>query len=676
MTFFEPAPISLKKEYPNGIKEVRLEKSAVKSIVDATRNLNIEFRDGKTVALQYYAWIDVHLNADFVSFDEKGSPQTVFYLVEDSSPEEFSVEVFGADEWVNIEIIPDKSGKGGAITFSPKVSGKFTQTASIQFSNGMRSLEIPFTIICEDFKFADGSVSKSFQFKEYERYFEIRMNEADKGVEVLVPDECRSWLQAVSSTVNVDEVDLTYICVLVSENTENAVREACLTVRREGIRRELPIEIRQIGADSPGALKKGLVEFYRALGGDRWQENENWCSDKPMFEWYGVTASNVTAKTLFGQDGFTYFGTDDKWFLELGGNNMQGTIPEEFWQACENFSSIRITYEYLAGSSLSPLVWHDELEVLDLSMTFMDANLTPAIAKTENLLYLNLQCCNVNGALPTELTGLKNLQEINLRECGVTGVIPSSIGNLTRLQNLYLDHNMELGGEMPSSIYNLENLRNLDLGSTKVGGHLSTDIVKLRNLYCFDISGCEFEGTIPEEFGTIDELSVYDFQGNYFTAIPEFVRYHGYNSKAYREWVGSAGFPLGVPFYQRDKKDGRPADYIVTVPNAFQIPDIIVDGQPLSRPGYYVDYEKCNMFPMPVWANVKYGIFNWIMYHDGEAKYPEYPYADDLQYPADEYYFDGKDWRHSKLEYPAREYWFDGKSWAHDPSCPWDMEYR
>ena len=76
-----------------------------------------------------------------------------------------------------------------------------------------------------------------------------------------------------------------------------------------------------------------------------------------------------------------------------------------------------------------------------------------------------------------------------------------------------------------------------------------------------------------------------------------------------------------------------------------------------------------------MWARIKYGIFCWNMCRDGEFKNPEFPDADDLQYPATEYYYDGSSWRHPKLEYPAREYWFNGSSWVHDAACPWDREY-
>lgn len=673
-TFHNPTPVTIDKEYPEGIREVTLSKSAVKTLVDTGRKLSIEFKDGKSAALTYYAWLEASLNNDFVSFGEDNESQYIFYQVEDSEPAKFTVSVVGGETLVSTSIESDKSGKGGCITFTPISSGYFTETIAVEFSNGEKNVSIPVSLIKEEFKFADGTVEKTFSFREYERYFEVGMSRADKSVEVSVPKDA-PWLQACVSNVNVDGVDQTTLCFLLAENIGSNARHTTVTVSKEGIHREMKIDVSQIGSEMEGSLKRGLTAFYNSLNGANWNHNENWCSDKQMFDWYGITASMVASRALFGGDGFVYFGTDDKWILDLEANNMRGEIPMEFWQACPCFEFITIAGEYLPTSSLSDLVWHEGLVKLDLTMTFMKTPLTPAIANAKNLQTLNLQCCSIPGTIPEEITGLSHLREVNLRECGLTGTLPFSLGNLQELEILLLDHNMNLGGTLPSGFYQLHSLRSFDIGSTQIGGSLSPDIKHLDNLEDFYISGCEFEGTIPEEFGQLENLTAYDFQGNYFTRIPQFVRYIGFNSKEYKQWVGSAGFPLGVPYYQRNKKDGRPENYIVTVPNAFVIPDIIVDGKPLPRAGYYVDYDKCYLMPLPEWAHIKYGIYTWNMCRDGEFKEPVYPYADDLQYPANEYYFDGKDWRHRNLEYPAREYYYNGSSWVHDASCPWDKEH-
>ena len=35
--------------------------------------------------------------------------------------------------------------------------------------------------------------------------------------------------------------------------------------------------------------RQALIDFYKATDGDHWYVNTNWCSDKPLDEWFGVT---------------------------------------------------------------------------------------------------------------------------------------------------------------------------------------------------------------------------------------------------------------------------------------------------------------------------------------------------------------------------------------------------
>lgn len=42
-----------------------------------------------------------------------------------------------------------------------------------------------------------------------------------------------------------------------------------------------------------------LIKFYHDTGGDNWTRNDNWCSDKPLEEWYGVTCNNGRVERLY-----------------------------------------------------------------------------------------------------------------------------------------------------------------------------------------------------------------------------------------------------------------------------------------------------------------------------------------------------------------------------------------
>lgn len=671
-SFDSPSPITIRREYPEGIPSVSVPRSVVGSYHEDGRDIIVEFVDGKTASLQFSAWLSVRFNGNALCFDGDDTPKELTFEVTDSCPDSISVSVDWDRELVRCEPLFDALTQEGKIVVCPVEDKQFATQLSVRVSNGRKTVIRTVSVSRTDFRFADGTLSKEFSFPDYERYFELEMHCADTSVKVSTSAE---WIRATVTTANVDGVDRTVACILVSENREKVTRTATVSITRTGSSVVIPVTVRQAGFGTEGSLRYGLESFYGSLNGNSWARHDNWCTDRPLFEWYGVSACQLTSKSLFGEEGFVYFGTDDRWSLDLAANGMRGEIPMCFWKACRSFENIRISSEYLPTSTVPACVWHDGLVSLDLSMSFMNVPLTDAVKNAVSLKMLDIQCCNVGGCLPEAFTGMTSLERVNMRECSISGHLPASIGNLKNLRELYLDHNMSFGGTLPDSFYSLVSLTDFDISATEIGGVLKREIRNLRNLEGFWICGCEFEGTIPEEFGLIGNLVGYDFDGNYFTALPEFVRYYGYNSRYAKEWVGSAGFPVGVPYYQRNKDAGRPENYIVEVPDCIELGEIIVDGKPLRRPGYYVDFSKCRQLPFPVWAHVRYGIWCWTIGRIDEMKYPLYPVADDLQYPADEYYYDGTDWRHPKLEFPAREYYRDGDRWMHDPLCPWDREY-
>ena len=67
--------------------------------------------------------------------------------------------------------------------------------------------------------------------------------------------------------------------------------------------------------ETPAADRAILVDFFYSLGGTGWADNTNWLDGDPCLNsWFGVTC-----------------GTGDVIvYLQLPGNNLQGTIIENF----------------------------------------------------------------------------------------------------------------------------------------------------------------------------------------------------------------------------------------------------------------------------------------------------------------------------------------------------------
>ena len=55
-------------------------------------------------------------------------------------------------------------------------------------------------------------------------------------------------------------------------------------------------------------LKQALIDLYQSTNGDNWTRKDNWCSDKPVEEWYGISNRN------------------GKYYINLPSNNLTGGI--------------------------------------------------------------------------------------------------------------------------------------------------------------------------------------------------------------------------------------------------------------------------------------------------------------------------------------------------------------
>ena len=63
-----------------------------------------------------------------------------------------------------------------------------------------------------------------------------------------------------------------------------------------------------------------LVAFYNATGGPTWWNNENWLSNAPIHDWYGVNTNAEGRVTELDFSGSSQFS---------GGNNLSGHLPAE-----------------------------------------------------------------------------------------------------------------------------------------------------------------------------------------------------------------------------------------------------------------------------------------------------------------------------------------------------------
>lgn len=168
-----------------------------------------------------------------------------------------------------------------------------------------------------------------------------------------------------------------------------------VTMKR--INREISIApgtIKNIGlidnlTDQTEVEREALMAFYNAMDGDNWKDNTNWCSDRPIGEWYGI-------------------GTDQNGLvasLDLRENNLSGSLHEA------------VPYLYDLSS-----IWNLSLPTNDI-VGFIPED----IGKMSSLVLFDIQDNDVQGSIPASFADIKGLQYLWLYANGLSGDVPEEI---------------------------------------------------------------------------------------------------------------------------------------------------------------------------------------------------------------------------------------------------------
>ena len=228
-----------------------------------------------------------------------------------------------------------------------------------------------------------------------------------------------------------------------------------------------------------------LTIFYYSTNGDQWLRKDNWLSDKPLYEWYGIDTD---------QNGV--------WQMDLGDNKLSGVIPPVIGEL----------------SNLQDLLINNYR-----NQSLDDAQLTgqipPEIGKLQNLKQLVLVGNKLSGNIPEEIGNMANLGRLDLSSNQLSGSIPSSIGKLTKLTYLDLSGN-RLTGSIPRVMGNMTALQvflinggyitgagggsvtvgdSIDITTNQISGEIPVEFARLPNLENFSAIQNRLSGNIPEE---------------------------------------------------------------------------------------------------------------------------------------------------------------------------------
>ena len=251
----------------------------------------------------------------------------------------------------------------------------------------------------------------------------------------------------------------------------------------------------------PPLSQRDILEaFYEATGGPNWHNSENWLTDAPLSEWYGVNADgsgNVTG-------------------LYLSSNMLVGRIPAEL-AGLTDLRNLELSYNYLLEGPIPTGLFNlPGLQTIGLSRVGVGGPLPSAIGRLSNLERLRMRSSRISGPIPPELGRLTNLRTLDLGYNYLTGPIPPSLGNLTKLDFLSLIWN-ELSGSIPADLGRLSALTTLLLSLNQLTGEIPGELGDLTALQTLNLGENELTGPIPAELGDLANLGTLDLSNNALT---------------------------------------------------------------------------------------------------------------------------------------------------------------
>ena len=276
---------------------------------------------------------------------------------------------------------------------------------------------------------------------------------------------------------------------------------------------------------NPPEQRAALEAFYVTTGGDNWTNNENWLTDSPLDQWYGITTDqegNVTEISLIR-------------------NNISGTIPPEVGDL-KTLKGLNLSYNDLSGDIPNELGNLEELTSLNLFSNKLTGTIPPELGNLRSLSFFSLAVNDLGGVIPKELGRLTELEHIfiqgnpfkgcipdplhhiavndfdlvTLPYCGFNPSVPDDRAVLVKLYNStdgdnWRNNDNWLSDRPLATWYGIKvdakgKVTHLDLRGNDLHGRLIPELGQLDRLIWLDLSFNRLSGPIPTEFRFLDRL--------------------------------------------------------------------------------------------------------------------------------------------------------------------------
>ena len=316
-----------------------------------------------------------------------------------------------------------------------------------------------------------------------------------------------------------------------------------------------------------------LKAIYEATNGPKWLNNDNWLTDAPLGEWYGVgTDSNdqvvslsLSYNFLQGQIPPEIGGLSSLEYLGLGGSYaLTGPLPDELFDL-PNLRTLNLRRFNMGGAVPTELTRLTQLEWLSLAVAGLGGPLPAEIAQLTNLNYLDLSYNDLVGSTPPELGSMAGLRTLDLSYNEFTGGIPPQLGDLTNLRRLELDNN-RLNGSIPRELGKLVNLHTLALHKNDLDGAVPVELGTMTGLVSLWLAlNPGLSGPLPDALTALDGLSNFR-AGSTGLCAPE--------DEDFLAWLD------GIEFHRVARCEPAATAYLTQPIQSLQFPVPLVAGRP------------------------------------------------------------------------------------------------
>ena len=245
-----------------------------------------------------------------------------------------------------------------------------------------------------------------------------------------------------------------------------------------------------------------LIAFFHATGGNNWIRKDNWCTDAPLEDWYGV----VTEEEYYSSP--VYAGKEKIKQIILEDNNLTGTA------ILSGLTELEIIV--LEGNQLTGMDFTGLPSLLSVHLSknrISNLDLMPLRAKLERL------SCDENLLTDLQVAGFDKLEHL---ECGTNQLRDLDLTGCISLKWLDCDENQLTNLDVSQ----LTQLRSINCNDNSITSLYVPNLKKLSTLYCLGnpLTDLKIDGCIDLDilgFGRHPDANIPQFDASQFVNLSQ-----------------------------------------------------------------------------------------------------------------------------------------------------------